>query len=233
MTYKASLMPISIGVVIRGKYGQRLIDTIKDKTDFQVASAEIPEELPEFIEEPREFLENLDPNILRRDLIITYSLHPDLNPEIARMAGAQGAKAVLIAGSQAEAGEMEELRRISEEYGIAIEVHEICCTLEVKGNRVLDELAARLGQPSLEIETNRNKIVKVKVLRGAPCGSTWFAAQGILGASVEEAPSKAGLLVQMYPCRASRGIRGGIHLAADVHKRAVEEALEDSREGKG
>lgn len=232
MTYKASLMPISIGVVIRGKYGQRLIDTIKDKTDFQVASAEIPEELPEFIEEPREFLENLDPNILSRDLIITYSLHPDLNPEIARMAGAQGAKAVLIAGSRAEAGEMEELRRISEEYGIAIDVHEICCTLEVKGNRVLDELAARLGQPCLEIETNRNKIAKIKVLRGAPCGSTWFAAQGILGASIEEAPSKAGLLVQTYPCRASRGIRGGIHLAADVHKRAVEEALKDSREGK-
>jgi hypothetical protein len=228
MTDKASLMPISIGVVTRGKYGQRLIDTIKDKTDFQVASAEIPEELPGFIEEPGEFLKNLDPGVLGRDLIITYSLHPDLNPEIARMAGAQGAKAVLIAGSQAEAGEMEKLRRISEEYGIAVEVHEICCTLEVKGNKILDEFASMLGRPCLEIETNRNKIAKIEVLRGAPCGSTWYAAHGILGASIEEAPSKAGLLVQMYPCRASRGVRGGIHLAADLHKRAVEEALRDS-----
>jgi len=40
--------------------------------------------------------------------------------------------------------------------------------------------------------------------------------------SIEEAPAYAGLLVQQYPCRAVRGTAGGIHKAAQLHKKAVE-----------
>jgi len=74
-------MPCSmlVGVVRRGKYGERLLETILRHTDFQVVSVEVPEVLPDFIEDPEEFVKdlNLDPKIFQADLLILYTLHPD------------------------------------------------------------------------------------------------------------------------------------------------------------
>ena len=40
-----------IGVITRGKYGHRLIDTVKEHSDFSVVTTDLPELLPVFIEE--------------------------------------------------------------------------------------------------------------------------------------------------------------------------------------
>lgn len=216
-----------VGVVKRGKYGERLLETIKSRTDFQVVSAEVPQQLPGFIEDPENFVKglNLDPKVFEADLLILYTFHPDLTPEIVRMAGAHGVKAVIIPGGIGRAGSIRELENIAEKYGIHIEVDEICCTLEECGVPAVDEFAKRLGKPELEVETEGGRISSVKVLRGSPCGSTWHAAAGLLGRTIEEAPSLAGLLCQQYPCRAVRGTPGGIHTSGDLHKDAMERAL--------
>lgn len=218
---------VSIGVITRGKYGFRLIDNIKKNSDFKVSSIQIPESLPDFIESPADFIMglNLDKSIFSSDLIIAYILHPDLTPEIVRLAGENGARAVIIAGGAARAGGLSELQKISEKYNMHIEVHEICCDIEQCGDNVVDEFASCLGRPRLKITTKAGLITKVEVLRGAPCGSTWHMAKGLVGVSVKDAPGKAGLLVQQYPCRAVRGIKGGIHKAGELHKKAVENAL--------
>ncbi|MDD1750943.1 MAG: DUF166 domain-containing protein, partial [Methanothrix sp.] len=140
-----------VGVVKRGKYGERLLETIKTRTDFQVVSVEVPQVLPGFIEDPEEFVKelNLDPRIFQADLLILYTFHPDLTPEIVRLAGAAGVKAAIIPGGIGRAGSIGELERIAEEYGIHIEVDEICCTLEECGVPVIDEFAQKLGKPEL------------------------------------------------------------------------------------
>jgi hypothetical protein len=216
-----------VGVVKRGKYGERLIDTIREHTDFGVVSAEVPAILPGFIEDPREFVEglNLDPGIFESDLLILYTFHPDLTPEIVRMAGERGVKAVIIPGGMARAGSIGELEKIAKKYDVHIEVDEICCTLEKCGVPAVDEFAEALGKPEFDVETRDNRIYKVKVLRGSPCGGTWHVAAGLEGKTVEEAPALAGLLCQQYPCRAVRGTPGGIHTSADLHKDALERAL--------
>jgi hypothetical protein len=216
---------ISIGVVTRGKYGLRLIENIKKNSDFNISSLQIPEFLPDFIEAPGEFLAslNLDKNIFSNDLIIVYILHPDLTPEIVRLAGENGARAVIIAGG----GGLSELQKISEKYNMHIEIHEICCDIERCGNNVVDEFASCFGRPELKITTKAGLITKVEVLRGAPCGSTWNMAKGLVGAAIQDAPAKAGLLVQQYPCRAARGMKGGIHKAGELHKKAVEMAQKE------
>ncbi len=221
---------ISIGVIARGKYGHRLIENIKKNSDFKVSTIEIPESLPDFIEAPSDFLANLnlDRNIFSNDLIIAYILHPDLTPEIVRLAGENGARAVIIAGGASRAGGLSELQKISEKYNMHIEIHEICCDIEQCGNNVVDEFASYFGRPKLKITTKSGLITKVEVLRGAPCGSTWHMAKGLVGTSTRDAPAKAGLLVQQYPCRAIRGIKGGIHKAGEFHKKAVEMAQEES-----
>jgi hypothetical protein len=220
---------ISIGVVTRGKYGLRLIENIKKNSDFNISSLQIPEFLPDFIEAPGEFLAslNLDKNIFSNDLIIVYSLHPDLTPEIVRLAGENGARAVIIAGGSAKSGGLSELQKISEKYNMHIEIHEICCDIEQCGNNVVDEFVSCFGRPELKITTKAGLITKVEVLRGAPCGSTWHMAKGLVGAAIRDAPAKAGLLVQQYPCRAVRGMKGGIHKAGELHKKAVEMAQKE------
>ncbi len=62
-------------------------------------------------------------------------------------------------------------------------------------------------------------ISAVRVIRGSPCGASLWAALQLIDTPVADAPAKAGLSVQQYPCRAVRGIRGGIH------KKAVETAV--------
>lgn len=216
-----------VGVIKRGKYGERLIDTIKKHTDFQVVSAEVPQFLPGFIEDPKEFIRelNLDPKVFEADLIILYTFHPDLTPEIVREAGEHGVKAAIIPGGIGRAGSIGELESIAEKYNIHIEVDEICCTLEKCGVPAVDEFAEKLGKPELEVETKDGRISSIKVLRGSPCGATWHSAEGLIGKTVAEAPSMAGLFCQQYPCRAVRGTPGGIHTSGDLHKDAMERAL--------
>jgi hypothetical protein len=216
-----------VGVVRRGKYGERLIETIKKHTDFQVVSVEVPQILPGFIEDPEEFVKelNLDPRIFDADLLILYTFHPDLTPEIVRIAGARGVKAAIVPGGIGRAGSIDELEMIAEKYGIHIEVDEICCTLEECGVPAVDEFAKKLGKPELEVSAKDGRISSVKVLRGSPCGATWHSAEGLIGKTVEEAPSMAGLFCQQYPCRAVRGTPGGIHTSGDLHKDAMERAL--------
>jgi hypothetical protein len=216
-----------VGVVRRGKYGERLLETIKTRTDFAVVSVEVPQVLPGFIEDPEEFVKelNLDPRIFQADLLILYTFHPDLTPEIVRLAGIGGVRAAIIPGGIGRAGSIGELERIAEKYGIHIEVDEICCTLEECGVPVIDEFAQKLGKPELDVETKDGRISQVKVVRGSPCGATWHAAAGIVGKTVDEAASMTGLFCQQYPCRAVRGTPGGIHTSGDLHKDAMERAL--------
>ncbi|NTV28330.1 MAG: hypothetical protein HGA93_06625, partial [Methanothrix sp.] len=109
-----------VGVVKRGKYGERLLETIKTRTDFSIISVEVPQVLPGFIEDPEQFVRelNLDPKIFESDLLILYTFHPDLTPEIVRLAGKKGVKAVIIPGGIGRAGSIGELETIAEKYNI-------------------------------------------------------------------------------------------------------------------
>jgi len=221
---------ISIGVITRGKYGLRLIKNVRKNSNFRISSIELPDKLPDFIETPGDFINELIPekSIFSNDLIIAYTLHPDLAPEVVHLAGEHGASSVIIAGGAGMAGGQSELTRISKKYNINVQVHEICCDIECIGDRIIDEFASWFGKPEVIINTNNGLITNVKIIRGAPCGSTWHMAKGLVGTKIEEAPARAGLLIQQYPCRAVRGNKCGIHKAAKLHKESVEKALEKS-----
>jgi hypothetical protein len=215
-----------IGVITRGKYGHRLIDTVKEHSDFSVVTADLPELLPLFIEEPDQYLEalNFDKRVFSAEIVITYSLHPDLTSSIAKLAAKAGVRSLIVPGGPSRAS-IPELNKISEASGMYIEVHEICCTLEPNEfNRPFTDI---FGSPILEVKTKDEKIVDVKVLKGAPCGSTWYMAKEIVGVPLKDAPPKAGLLIQHYPCRAERGDLGGIHESGELHKQAFIKALKN------
>lgn len=214
-----------IGVITRGKYGHRLIEAIGEHSDFSVVSSDLPEFVPVFIEEPDEFLENLnfDLKVFSAEIVVTYSLHPDLTSAIAKLAAEAGVRALIVPGGSSKAS-IPELEKISEKSGMSIEVDDICCTLEA--NPANSPFAEIFGVPVLKVRTRDGKIDKVEVIKGAPCGSTWHMARELVGVPVKDAPPKAGLIVQQYPCRAVRGDMGGIHESGELHKQALIKALE-------
>lgn len=215
-----------IGVITRGKYGHRLIETVREHSDLSIVTADLPEFVPVFIEEPDEFLEslNFDRRVFSAEIIITYSLHPDLTSAIAKLAAEAGVRSLIVPGGPSRAS-IPELKKISEVSGMDIEVDEICCSLEPNDfNRPFAEL---FGSPILKVKTQDGKIADVKVIKGAPCGSTWYMAKEIVGMEVKDAPPKSGLLIQHYPCRATRGELGGIHESGELHKQAFIKALEN------
>ena len=213
-----------IGVITRGKYGHRLIETVREHSDFSIVTADLPEFVPVFIEEPDEYLEalNFDRRVFSAEIIITYSLHPDLTYAIAKLAAEAGVRSLIVPGGPSRAS-VPELKKISEVSGMDVEVDEICCSLEPNDfNRPFAEL---FGSPILKVKTKDGKIADVEVIKGAPCGSTWYMAKEIVGTEVKDAPPKAGLLIQHYPCRATRGEVGGIHESGELHKQAFIKAL--------
>ncbi len=217
-----------IGVITRGKYGHRLIETVKEHSNNSVVTADLPEFVPVFIEEPDEFLEslNFDRSVFSAEIVITYSLHPDLTSAIAKLAAEAGVRSLIVPGGTSRAS-IPELKNISKISGIDIEVDEICCSLE--SNAFNKPFAEIFGSPILEVKTENGKIADVKVIKGAPCGSTWYMAKEIIGTDIKDAPPKAGLLIQHYPCRATRGDLGGIHESGELHKQAFIKSLENKK----
>ena len=103
------------------------------------------------------------------------------------------------------------------------------CSLS-HGPGPIGHFARYFGMPELELEVQEGIVRSVRVLRGAPCGSTHYAASRLVGLSVREAPRLAGLFVQTYPCLASHvkdPLIGEdmIGLSAELAKAAVEKCL--------
>jgi len=75
-----------------------------------------------------------------------------------------------------------------------------------------------------------DRVKEIRVLRSSPCGATLFVAEELTGADAQDLPLKAGLKVQLYPCRAPK-IRlfsddeCKKEMAARMHSEAFERAL--------
>jgi len=74
-------------------------------------------------------------------------------------------------------------------------------------------------------------VIDVRVIRGAPCGATWEAAQRTIGTPVADAARKIGLDTQFYCFADPAGwdpIHGKspVHFAGKVHNKALAKAIE-------
>jgi hypothetical protein len=73
-------------------------------------------------------------------------------------------------------------------------------------------------------------ITAVRVVRGAPCGATWEAANRLIGVRVEEAARKVGLDTQFYCFADPAGWdplhgKSPVHFAGKVHSKALLDAI--------
>jgi hypothetical protein len=189
----------------RGDLGKHIIEGLKKYGDFEVSEFTLQEDLPEIIDSPEDFLDSG----FEADLIFDHTHHKDLSEYLVGIAKKKSIP-IISPGSKIEGAFSPK----------------ICCALAV-GDKIPG--FEKFGYPEFELEVEGGEIKDIKVVRGAPCGATWTAAEKIKGTKLEDAPSKIALELQ-YLCKASTGYdvakskKAPLHLAGDVHKKAFEKA---------
>jgi len=232
---------MKIFILSSGEYGSKIVNGIATHgfADNIIGIHEFPshEDLPEFIDDISEYIPD---NIPESDLIIAVGMFGDINmviPDVTETSGAKSIIAPIYHPQQLPLGLQNELKsELADD--VTIVFPKPFCTLTPIGNEFIDKFTEIFGKPKFKIETDSNSdevditsnIKSIKVLRGTPCGSSWFIAENLQGIPVEDAEFEANNKLHNYPCSASMvtdNMTGDtiLHLASHKTKEAIKRAL--------
>lgn len=189
----------------RGCGGKHVISGMRKHSDIDVVSFTVDGHLPQIVDNPQDFLDQ----DFEADLIFDHLHHRDLSEYLVKIAKKKGIP-IIVPGMNIEG---------------AINPR-ICCSL-VLGDKLPG--FEKFGNPEFELSTKDGTVSDIKVVRGAPCGATWDAAEKVKGMKIEDAISRIGLEVQ-FLCGAASGYdvakskKAPLHLAGEVHSKALEKA---------
>jgi len=194
--------------------------------------------LEELLDEREKYLPTKIPEC---DLVLPLGLPADLVLLLPLIAKKSGAKAAIIPVDNSEQVPLGVQKQLKEEFS-EINVDSVfpkpfCSLRTYKRNRFIDEFTKYFGYPLIKIKVSDDLITRVDVIRGAPCGSTWYVAKKLINVRIQDAEYVASLELHNYPCLASREIdplyRDSImHMAAYHVKNAVKKAIEDIKKSK-
>jgi len=124
---------------------------------------------------------------------------------IPDMVKKSGAKAVIAPADNRvwlPPGLAKQIKRKLESMGVDMVYPVPFCTLTEKDsqNQYIREFAKYFGRLEVDIELDKDRIKRVAVIRGAPCGCSPYVADGLAGVWERDAVEKAGLLHHQYPC---------------------------------
>jgi hypothetical protein len=227
-------------MAIQGYYGERMVENIRRHapTNWEVNHVTIPTGLPAIIDDVEEFLpRELPPT----NLLISLGEHPGVAQMIPDMVKRSGAKAV-IAPADNRAwlpfGLARQVKLKLESMGVDMVYPVPFCTLTESDsqNPYIQEFARRFGRPEVDVEfyeDDRHRVGKVTVRIEAPCGSTRFVADRLVGVWFREAPEQAGLLHHQFPCLATMGMDREfedtlMHRAGNMLKQTVQQSIKDA-----
>jgi hypothetical protein len=190
---------MKVAVFQRGKRAQHIIEGLKKFGDLEVEVFSVTENLPQIIEEPENYIQrNID-----ADLIVDHLHHGDLTDFLVEVANEKDIPIVVP------------YKRVKGAL-----TPPTCCSLNLKG--------FKFGYPKFKVEIEGDTISDIEVLKGAPCGATWLAAEKIKGLKIDEAVTRIALEVQ-YICKGSGGYnilgkKAPLHVAGHVHQKALKKA---------
>jgi hypothetical protein len=222
-----------ICIIIQGWYGQRIAENLKEKSpkNWEFYVHKLPDKLPIILDIEDEFIPKQFPKC---DLLISLGEDPVIISLLPDLVKKSGAKAIIAPVDNSDWNPPGLRKQISDELkklGVAFSFPKPFCSMNPNSkNEIIDTFAERFGAPNLKITSEKGIIKEIQVLRGAPCGATYFVAEKLRGLINEQAENKASLLVQTYPCLASRNkdLECGehlIHVAAYIIKGVVNKAL--------
>jgi hypothetical protein len=191
-------------LAIQGHYGQRIADNIRKygPADWKVYPYAFPQDLPAIIDDADAFLPKELP---AADLLISLGEHPGVAQMIPDMVERSGAKAVIAPADNRAwlpPGLARQIKQKLKSTGVEMVYPVPFCTLTEKDsqNQHIKEFAKYFGRPEVDTELDKDRIKRVAVIRGAPCGCSPYVADGLVGVWERDAIEKAGLLHHQYPC---------------------------------
>lgn len=234
-------------LIIRGDaYGRRIVENICKRGFahwFRWLHQFEPTTLADILDHPEKYLPREMPEC---DLILSLGLPSDLQytlPLIARRTKAKAVIAPIDDSSSIRPGLRKQIQNELAEIGVASAFPKPFCSLKKTGNPYIDTFAENFGVPRLEIKTARGTIRKVRVICGAPCGSTRFIAEKMVemeASSQQRVRDEIAKVHHVYPCLASMTIDPELgdtilHKSQYLIREAVEEALglKSSTKGRG
>lgn len=186
----------------------------KSRFDLTLFSIDTP--LPPVVEDASLYF----PDMLDADLVLDYLKHPDLSHDLALLCG-QRSIPVIASGKKTTLP--------------GVYAPPICCALA--RHKELGVYGEQFGAPEFEVRVRDERIVTLRVIRGAPCGATWNAAARMTGLRVDEALTRMGLDTQIF-CTADPSNwdpisgKSPVHLAGDLHRAALAAALKKAEAGR-
>jgi thymidylate synthase len=176
---------------------------------FHIQIFDIAPDLPEVLDDTSAWL----PKVIHADLVLDYLKHHDLSEDLSRLCEKLGIP--LVASG----------KKICTGNAICPPT---CCTLAAY--KELGEYGRLFGAPKIKVELDHDRIVTIRVLRGAPCGATWLAAKKVAGLPLAEAMTRFGLEVQFFCSANPAGWdplygKSPVHVAADIHTAALKTCL--------
>lgn len=180
---------------------------------FHIDVISVKNRLPSVIEDSKEFL----PETLAADLVLDYLVHPDLSCDLADMCRHRGIP--IIASGKKHKNRW-------------VHTPPICCALPRQAP--VGPYGERFGSPEFAVTLSGDRIKEVRVLRGAPCGASWKAAEKMRGMPVSDAVIRIGLEAQFFCSADPAGWdplwgKSPVHLAADLHAHAFIKAVEEGQ----
>lgn len=197
--------------------GEKKIQGVRDYGDdhFFLEIISIDTILPPVIDDTKAYL----PDNITSDIALDYFKHPDLSLDAAHLC--QRNKIPIVASG----------KKIN---GAHIFSPPTCCGLSRQA--CLGLYGERFGAPEFDVTVTGAIISAIEVLRGAPCGATWKAAERIIGMECHAAATRIGLEAQFFCSADPAGWdpiygKSPVHFAGNIHHHALIKALKRCENG--
>ncbi|MFP3985105.1 MAG: DUF166 domain-containing protein [Candidatus Bathyarchaeia archaeon] len=191
-----------------------------------------PSNLPSFIEDAETHLPSNPPNC---DVILAIGLHPDILVAMSTLAERAAARAIIIPQENrnwCHRGVQKQLEEALDKICVEHAFPKPFCMLEETGTPVIDSFVRRyrIGKPLVEVEVARGIFTDARVLRSAPCGSTWYVAQQLKWTKISDMEDTVAVAHHSFPCTASMDVDPEIgepilHVAGYAVREAVKNAV--------
>lgn len=193
----------------------------------------LPDTLLYYVDEPEKYLPKALPP---HDLTLAINVHEDILLALPQMAKEAGAKAVLVPVEDPDwlsKWGRQKMAQVCSALELEAAFPKPFCSLEPGSGPTIDAFISefRMGKPELNITVKDGVVRGAKVLRSAPCGSTYFMAHNIRGKPVDEKLFEwVAKYWHSYPCLGSMKMDYELadtilHKGGYNHYDAVEAAL--------
>lgn len=222
---------------LQGNYGKRIVKTIQRymPAGWTLQVCTFADTLP--VVDDDSLTDLLPEQLPETDLLLSLAEDPgigELIPDMVKLSDGKAVLAPVANRAWLPPGLANQIKRKLAKMRVTMVTPVPFCMLT--GNEsddpLIKEFARYFGRPRVKVDEEQGKIVKVTVLRDAPCGNTRFVAQKLVDCGIKDAYLEAGLLHHAYVCFATMAMDREfgdtlMHRSGLATKNAVAEAVKE------